>query len=92
MKPNTYSAERPARMVIETIDGRAYVANSAAIAVDRMRADAWACTERTASAYMHGVARRVVAWNKYPVRADEGADTFINDLHAAGLLTIREIN
>lgn len=84
MKPN-----REPVVIIETIDGRAYAGPTLEAAVRAMRASAWACTEPTLRGYMHGVARRVLMWNKAPVRTTNITD-FCADMEAAGMLIVRQ--
>ena len=68
---NTMSVERPSgRLVLEFFDGRAFVCSSLADAFRMLRADAWACADQSKQAYMQGVARRCLAWNKAQVRVD----------------------
>jgi hypothetical protein len=80
--------EKSAVVMIETLDGRAYVGASLKDAVQQMRASAWACPETTLRAYMAGVSRRVMQWNKQPIRSGDVVE-FVNDLEAAGIIVVR---
>lgn len=91
MKPMSISAERPVSIIVETMDGRAYPADSKAAAVDAMRADAWGCPgHMTRRAYMRRVSERAMQWCKAFVSA-ENAEDFIADMERAGLLTVRTV-
>jgi hypothetical protein len=41
--------------------------------------------------YQHAVAKRVMAWNKCMIRTESGIYAFAQDLQAAGIITIREV-
>ena len=74
--------------VIEAPDGRTYRGPTLEDALQDMRASAWACTERTLSGYMKGVARRVRDWDGTRIRTDS-VDHFVADMVQAGQLFIR---
>jgi hypothetical protein len=85
------SDERPAGVVIETLDGRAYVGVTLYGAIDSMRRDAWGCHSQTMRSYQRAVARRVLQWNKYLIRTEQGIKVFAEDLQASGIITIRNV-
>lgn len=78
-------------IVIEAIDGRAYVGASPRDALQQMRMSGWGCPEASLKRYMGAVAKRVFRWNKAHVRADS-VDEFLADLEAAGIVTVRMMN
>ena len=84
MKPTNH----PPVVIIETIDGRAYTGATLEAAVRAMRASAWACTEGSLRGYLQGVSRRVMLWNKAPIRTTNITD-FCADMEAAGMLVVR---
>jgi|KBSMisStandDraft_5_1062788.scaffolds.fasta_scaffold644110_1 hypothetical protein len=74
--------------VIEALNGRTYHGPTLEDALQDMRDSAWACTERTLSGYMKGVARRVRDWDGTRIRTDS-VDHFVADMVQAGQLVIR---
>lgn len=79
-------------VVIECVDGRAYIGATQAEALDAMRAAAWGCPDRASRpAYMKAVARRLQAFGKIPIRTDSVA-AFINDLQTAGVIVVRSVH
>ena len=75
-------------VVIEALNGRTYHGPTLEDALQDMRASAWACTDRTLSGYMKGVARRVKMWDGTRIRTDS-VDHFVADMVQAGQLIIR---
>ena len=90
MKSNHEKNLGPA-VVIEAIDGRAYIGASHRDALQSMRMSGWGCPEGSLKKYMAAVARRVLLWNKSPVRTTS-VDEFLSDLEAAGIVTVRMMN
>jgi len=87
----SYAIERPCGAVIETLDGRAYVGETVAAALDMMRQSAWGCPGKASiKTYRDAVARRVLQWNKCFVRTDSN-ESFLADLESAGIITIRSV-
>ncbi len=79
-------------ILIETIDGRAYVGTSFRDCVQKIRASAWACTDPTLKGYMRGVARRAGVWTKTAnVRVDT-IENFVRDMEACGLYRVHMLS
>lgn len=90
MKSNPDKNLGPA-VVIEAIDGRAYIGSSHRDALQSMRLSGWGCPESSLKRYMMAVAQRVMRWNKSAVRTSS-VDEFLSDLEAAGIVTVRMMN
>ena len=86
-----FKKERPPAVVIETIDGRAYIGQTTRDAIEKMRIAAWGCPSKTFRGYMLQVSRRTQMWNKHFVRTDT-IENWINDLELAGIVTVRRMN
>lgn len=79
-------------VIIETIDGRAFVGDSLRDAVQKIRASAWACTDTTLRGYMQGVARRAGVWTKTANVRTDSIEHFVADMCDAGLYRVHRVS
>ena len=79
-------------IVIETIDGRAFVGDSLRDCVQKIRAAAWACTDRTLAGYMQSVARRAREWTKVAIIRTDTVENFVVDMEAVGLYRVHRVS
>jgi hypothetical protein len=79
-------------IVIETIDGRAFVGTSLRDCVQKIRASAWACTEPSLKGYMDGVAKRAFDWTKSGKVRTNTIENFVRDMEAVGLYRVIKIS
>ena len=79
-------------VLIETIDGRLYVGDSFRDVVQKIRASAWACTDKTLKGYMQGVARRAGVWTKTAMVRHDSIENFVHDMEACGLYKIHRLS
>jgi len=87
-EPSTCTHHPVGRVVIETIDGRAFVGDSLTDCVQKIRASAWACHEATLKKYMIGVAKRAFDWTKSGQVRTDSIEDFVEDMEAAGLYRV----
>lgn len=85
-KPDTAAT----RVLIETIDGRTFIAPTMERAANLMRNDAWGGAGLEMPAYMKEVATRAFQWCKQPVRTDT-IEAFLTDMQAIGLLCVQKV-
>jgi hypothetical protein len=79
-------------VIIETIDGRAFVGTSLKDVVQKIRASAWACTDSTLRGYMQSVARRASEWTKRANVRTDTIDNFVYDMEACGLYRVHRLS
>jgi len=79
-------------VIIETIDGRAFVGTSLKDAVQKIRASAWACTDTTLRGYMQGVSRRATEWTKHTIVRTDTVENFVFDMEACGLYRVHRLS
>jgi len=89
MKP---TAPIPGGVLIETIDGRAFIGDSLKDAVQKIRASAWACTDTTLRGYMQGVSRRATEWTKHTIVRTDTVENFVFDMEACGLYRVHRLS
>ena len=87
-KPLPLTTDRPTMYVIECIHGQVYAGHTLADALQRWRGDAPHIRARTLKAWMSGIARRTLEWNKMHVRTDS-IENFCEDLTMAGQIVVR---
>lgn len=83
--------DHPALVVIECIHGQLYAGLTLADALGRWREDSPHIRAKTQRAWMDGIARRTLAWNKMHVRTDS-VENFCADLEMAGQIVVRRTN